>query len=230
MTPTTSAFQDRIYDIEALADGSLLVAGIFPGIATSTTPQIARYKDGEWLDFANGLGSGTALAVSASESGEVAIGGTFYENGNGAVSAYLATLQLPCPASVVSSNANCVGGGPIMTVTSMPFVGGPFGSRTQLGAGDDFAFLIYGLAAANLSLQSVLPYAVPGCVIGAAPDVVVLQVPSNGEVTADLVLPSHAALVGAEFWHQVVALDFSPSGPPLGASASNTVAVTVGLF
>lgn len=233
IAPNTDPTPARIRDIEVLADGSWLVAGRFANLGANTSSHIARYKDGAFQGFANGLGIGFALAVSASDAGEVAIGGTFYQNGEGyqngagGVSAYLATLRLPCPASVLESDSNCAGGGPSIVVEALPFVGSPFLSRTQLGAGDDFGVLVYGLSATNLSLQSVLPYAVAGCTVGAAPDVLELQVPSNGEVVADLVLPSVPALVGAQFWHQVIALDFSPAP---SASASNTLALTVGLF
>ena len=85
---------------------------------------------------------------------------------------------------------------------------------------------ITGFAGHSLPLSAVFPGALPGCVLRVRPDFVDLRITSNGSASLQIGVPEVVALVGVEFWHQMVAMEVGTAV----VTATNGLGMRVGRF
>jgi hypothetical protein len=87
-----------------------------------------------------------------------------------------------------------------------------------------------GLAPLGLPLAQVLPQGQPGCVLWLTPDLLTTMLATNGTAAATLAIPSTAAPIGQTFGEQWAPLELG-AGPTLpSATATNALALTIGVF
>ena len=81
-----------------------------------------------------------------------------------------------------------------------------------------------------MPLASLLPQGVPGCGLGAAPDVLVATMPVLGAPTIPIAVPNTVALAGFARHEQTVSLELDAAANITAIRSSNTLLRTAGSF
>jgi hypothetical protein len=218
--------------LAALPDGDLVAIGDFTTAGGTAANRIARWDATTWQAVGAGL-DGSALAVHQRPLGELAVGGNFYTAG-GTTSARLARLTTPCAATATTSGAGCAssGGGNVLTTTDLPWLGGTFRATGTGMPTSAFVFAVSSTAAITpgLPLATVLPQALPGCLLHVSPDIVEAQFVLGGVASSQVPLPNTPALAGAVFFHQLVPFEVDALLNIVAISTTNALQLTIGSF
>ena len=220
------------YDVTSLVtlpDGDVLAGGNFDLAGGLPVGYFARWNGSSWAAVDGGLAAGTVDGMVLRRNGEVvAVGGFDLAGGN--PSPDVAILQSTCPAAAISSGSGCTGsGGPnVLTATTLPWTGSTFRATATGMPAQGFGVVVFGFAAANVPLVSLLPPAIPGCALLATPDVLLAQVLAGPVLATALPVPDSMALAGITLFEQVVALATDALGTMTQATSTNGLQFTVG--
>lgn len=66
--------------LHVLADGSVVVGGLFTSAGALAANRIARWDGANWSTFGNGMSSGVVLALTTDRSGQLIAGGDYFTN------------------------------------------------------------------------------------------------------------------------------------------------------
>ena len=144
------------------------------------------------------------------------------------VSTFVATLSSPCPAGVTQLGASC--GGTSLQAVTAPWAGAGYTSRGLGFAPNALVLAVTGLAPTSVSLPSLLPQALPGCQLSAAPDVLSLLANNGGEATFTFLLPNDPTIAGQTFDQQFIAFELDASLAITSIASTNGLQATVGAF
>ena len=223
-SPLTSGLNSPIRALEFLPDGDLLAVGGFlwggswPNLVA--LDHVARWNGTDWASVDGGLPTEMWCAARL-PNGDVFVGGdqTFRR------------LRTPCPASVTSQGAGCVGTGGLneLKATSLPWAGATFAAEATGMPTQALVLSVYGFAQLSLPMASVLP-SLPGCTIQMTPDLTEVRLPASGVVTTSVAIPPVASLAGQSFHHYVVPFELNPLLQITQVTSSNALTATIGAF
>lgn len=224
-----------MHAIVALPDGGVVVAGrgaqapLVPG----SYDLAVRLRDGAWSGMRVGHWSISSTpdlvcALAMAPSGEVVVGGEFHRVGN-VVNGNFATLSPSCPANAVAYGSGCAGsnGLDLLTATSLPWIGASYRAHGEGLPPLGFCASVFGFTSVSLPLQPLLPQALPGCTLLAAPDLFDLQL-TTGALDVATPIPATLAIVGLPLHHQLVTIELGPAGQFVAVTSSNGLALTIG--
>ncbi|MCB9880128.1 MAG: hypothetical protein H6835_21245, partial [Planctomycetes bacterium] len=126
---------------------------------------------------------------------------------------------------------NCVGGAGPLTATAdeLPWLGATFRASTNGFAIGALGVAVVGLTSPNTPLSALHPSGLPGCALLASGEATTLVVPTAGRASVQFVIPRDTALVGVQFFHQMLQAEFV-GGAMQSLSSSNALHLTVGVF
>ena len=227
--PFGSGLGGLVETLLPLANGDLVVGGSFNSAGGSPASGLARWNGAAWAPLGPGLGQVFDLAMAAN--GDVVVAGSFVGLGTDAAQS-VARFTTTCLATAVASGAGCAGSGGTNTLVaqSLPWLGSTFRSVANGLAASSLAVHVLGASPASVPLPAVLPQASAGCVLQASPDVLAVVPTSAGTAAITLPLPNVPGLLGLVLHQQVVALEFDAFANVVGASAGNTLLLTLGSF
>lgn len=222
--------------IESAPNGDLIVAGAMQ--SGSELHALARWDGSAWHVGDSRIGDITttpaphALALAIAPDGGVHFGGAFWFTGNYRPTPYLAQIASTCPALALQSGAGCSGSaGPVaLRSAALPWLGA---THTALAAGvptNSLALVGFGLQSIALPLGSLLAQGGAGCTLLVSPDLLMLQVPTNGVVMTSLAIPDVATLIGLMVGEQVLVAELDAAGALTSVVSSNALALTIGVF
>ncbi len=214
-----------------LPDGDLIVVGAFDhafdASGTKVVDGIARWDGQQWSAVAS-AGQHNVQAIVRDHEDRITFAG--YITLGGSTQNRLATLASTCPALATPSGPGCAGSSSAVTLAAetRPWLSSVYAARASGLSPAAVGLDVIGLAPASLPLATVLP-AGPSCFLYTTADLLGLLLPTGGEVTTQLAIPDSAALVGATFHQQVLALELGGTGLE-EVSASNALLLTAGVF
>jgi hypothetical protein len=219
----------RLDVLRPLPGGQFLLAGLFTGIHGMPATNLARWNGQGWSTPPGP--DGWVRSVAPRADGRLVFGGEWKHVG-GAVSPYFAELVPPCSATSVLAGAGCVGsGGPnVLTVESLPWLGGTCRTRATGMPANGLAVASVGFAPAAIYLPAVLAQGVVGCTQWSTLELLELLVPTAGSVVTNLAIPNQPALVGASFYRQVAGLEFDAFGAFVAITTTNALQLTIGTY
>ncbi|HEX6943543.1 MAG TPA: hypothetical protein VF128_11490 [Gemmatimonadaceae bacterium] len=233
-SPSPAFFRPNadVYALLALPDGDLVAGGSMwtywvPPFDINTT--LARLSGMNWSSLgARGLG---VWAIAQRPNGTLVAGGDFHLDSL-TVSANLAQLVTPCPATSSSYGAGCSGSGGsnALVATDLPWLGGTYRGLATGMPFLGFAVVVTGLAPLALPIAAILPQGLPGCSALVTPDVLELTIPSAGRVVTQLGIPDAVSLIGAQFRQQVVPFETNAVGAVTAITSTNALLLTIGSF
>ena len=212
-----------------LANGDLLVGGSFSTAGGLPATGLARWNGAAWAPL--GPGSPQVLDLAMAQNGDLLVAGAFGSVGADAAQS-VALITTTCPATAVASGAACTGSGGTnaLFAQSLPWLGSTFRSVANGLAASSLAVHVLGASPVSVPLPAVLPQASAGCVLQASPDALAVLPTNLGIATITLPLPNQSGLLGLVLHQQVVALELDAFANLVGASASNTLVLTLGSF
>ncbi|MFO1078810.1 MAG: hypothetical protein U1E73_13895 [Planctomycetota bacterium] len=226
--PIGLGFDLRANAVLVLPNGHLVAGGDFLLADNATARHVAYWNGSAWSEPAGAGVDAPVYALGQWPNGEVLIGGDFTHVGG--FNAYgLATLRSTCmPATAPLANS-CQGTVPIvLAATSLPFVGGTFGSRATGFVPGALGVALVGLTSPAVSLGTVFPMATPGCKLLASPDSILLVLPQNGVATWQFAIPGSTAFLGLRLYNQFLQLTISSQGDLTSVESSNALALVLG--
>lgn len=217
-----------IYSIAAHDNGDVFVGGqtfsiSFGPFGSWSTPLLrVRGSTTSPIDVVGAEVRGLAVGD------DLAMVGSFQLVGD-AVSAGVARLHTPCPATATSFGASCAGhnGQLSLQAPAAAWVGGTLRLEAGTFGPSALGVLVIGAASFTVPLDTVFADAAPGCLASVQPDAVVFLSPVGGVVNATAAIPATPTLVGAVFYAQAGQLE---SLPAPRTSSSNALELTIGLF
>jgi hypothetical protein len=211
------------------ANGDLVIGGSFTNYDNQPLLGIARWNGGTWSGF--GTAAAWAPDLALAPNGDIAVGGGAAEPG-GIHSWHLARLSTTCPATVTPLGTGCTGAGgsPVLTATSLPWLGATFRSRATGLPPSSFAIEVLGYTSLSVPLAAILPQGVAGCMLTTAPDLLLLHLPNAGTIETALPLAPSIAFAGFVLHQQVVALSLGPTFDIVALTSSNSLQLTEGWF
>jgi hypothetical protein len=212
--------------ITALPNGDLVVGGSFATAGGNPAGSLARWDGASWSNLGNLAPTGLAdLLPQWLDSGSLVVGGTFAGLG-GVVSAHLAEMAAPCPATANTYGSGCV---PWPLVASRPWSGSDWTlSCTGMPNGTMIAELL-GLAPAQLPLSSYFGNAGAGCQLLLHADAVEFAIAADGYRAVHTIPPS-PTLVGTQFSAQLLLAGAGVVGPALATGSTVALRCTIGEF
>jgi len=213
----------------ALPDGDVLIGSRTVG-ATAAGQRFARWDGTAW-NLLGGLSTGVVSRLRWLDDGRVLATGTFTRLLDVSTAGY-GELASTCAAAAANQGAGCAGsGGPNqLTATSLPWIDATYTSVATGLPTTSLAVEVYGLGTTALALDSVLPEALPGCVLTATPDLLRLHVPQAGTVSMALAIPNTPSFVGSTWYQQVVPFGVDSQGAIVEITASNSLQLSLGAF
>jgi hypothetical protein len=208
-----------------LPDGDLVAVGRnFNGSGNSS---VSRWNGASWVSLGNGGDVEDALFLPH---GELVLAGTIVTPTPTA--GPISRLAASCAPAVVSYGNSCSGSaGPVtLQATSAPWLHTDFRSRAVGLPPNALAVGVYGFSQIAVPLDSVHPMGVPGCLVLVADQILIQFLVGSGYVDAVVAIPNDQALVGAQFYHQVVPVELAALGSITAITSSNALAATVGVF
>lgn len=220
----------------AMLPGGDLVAGSGANVvAGMLISQIERWNGASWTTLGSGFtgpfGHLTFVrALALLPNGNLLAGGDFTA-ANGAISPYLAQITTTCPATAQPAGAGCgVGTAPVLTATALPWLGSTCRTRGTGLPTSALVAAVTGLTPWSLALTSMVPQALPGCVLHVTPDAIVIGTAANGAFDFAFGVPNTAAFVGITLFHQMVVQELGAQQQLLAMTASNALQLTLGAF
>ena len=232
--PLGAGVDGTVHALRTLPDGDVLATGDFTSAGGAPASRIARWNGSSWAPVGPGLAGGAStvrgLALAQLAGGDVLVGGSFTSAG-GQGSTLVARLTPQCPAAASAYGVGCVGSAGPMTLASvaLPFVGGTFRGTANGLPATSFAIELFGFAPLATPLN-LIPQGVTGCSLLASPDVWLADLPAAGVASTQLGIPDSLALVGAQLFHQVVAIELDAASAIIAITSSNGLELTIGAF
>ncbi|MBL8900318.1 MAG: hypothetical protein JNM84_21985 [Planctomycetes bacterium] len=219
-----------VRSIEALPDGGFAIAGEFAtrgGIPPHTG--LARWSGSTW-DAVVGPVNGVVRDLLW-KGDHLELGGQFANLGSYSAASY-ARLYTNCPAAQATIGAGCAssGGANLLSVTSLPWVGGTYRARATGLPTNGFAISLIGLSTVSIPLDAVLLEGRSGCTWHVAMDFLFALPTTAGTAEISAPLPLSYDLVGGQFYHQMLPVELTPGGALLELTATNAERLTIGLF
>ena len=216
--------------IQVLPDGDLLVGGDFETANGVPAPGVARWDGTVWSAVDGGV-DGKVLAVAQRSNGELFVGGNFATAGAES-SAHLARLVTNSPGTAVPVGAGCSTSIGLLQLgaTQLPWLGSTYRAASAPVAANSIGIDVYGLTATQQPLSALLPVAGIGCELLVTPDYTGLLTPTNGVMGSTFVMPNAPALIGAQFFHQMLVAEVNPAAVITLLAGSNALVATVGIF
>jgi hypothetical protein len=226
ITPSGSG----VRSIEALPDGGFAIAGEFTtrgGIPPHAG--LARWNGSTWEAV---VGPANGIVRDLLWNGDhLELGGQFTNLGPYGAASY-ARLYTNCPASDTTIGAGCAssGGANLLSVTSLPWVGGTYRARATGLPTNGFAVSLIGLSTLSIPLDAVLLEGVPGCTWHVAMDFPFAVPTTGGSAEIAAPLPLSYDLVGGSFYHQMLPVELTPGGALQAITATNAQRLVIGMF
>lgn len=214
-----------------MPSGDLLVGGLFTTAGGASSNRIARWNGTTWSTFGTGFDAGVQELLLAPNGSVVAAGD--FAIANGAAASRLAAIGSSCAPTVVDLGGGCTGsGGPnVLTATELPLVGGEFRSLATGMPSSGAIVLAIGFTLTSTPLNSILPYALPGCTGTHTAEIqVFLPAAPSGQFEAGFPITNTPTLVGAWFAIQVAPIELDVNFDPITLTSTNGLQVTVGTF
>jgi hypothetical protein len=226
--------------LTVLPNGDLVAGGQFTSAGGwfASASNIARWNGTSWSALGSGISGpippsvhARVVALTTLPNGDLVAGGGFNIAG-GFPSAYVAQLTTTCPATTASFGAGCTGSaGPnVLTATSLPWTGSTFNAVATGMPAISLALSALGFSTASVPLSAILPQGVAGCTLFVSPDLLVLHVPSAGNVTTQIAIPNSVALAGQILHQQVLPIEFDAVGNIVALTSTNALTLTIGAF
>lgn len=225
-----NGFQDRVWSLATLPDGTLVAGGEFADAGGLPANGIARWNGNAWSAIGSGL-NGAPEAFGVLPDGRLAMAGTFAIAG-GAAAGNVALVTPTCPATAVPSGVGCAGsGGPmVLEATALPWLGGTFRSLCSGMAANSLAASLIGLGPQNTPLSALHPAAGATCQWLASADAATLLLPFAGLARQQFALPANPGLVGVTLYHQVLQVEIGQGGALTWLGGSNALVLTTGTY
>jgi hypothetical protein len=154
----------------------------------------------------------------------------FVPGGGGLQLAAFAVHDVTASASTFAPGCPSSGGSNTFTAATLPRPGTTF---QALGTGLPTNALVVAVTSVSplpaLPLASVFATGVPGCALVVAPDILDVQITTNGTAQTSLPLPNDPAIVGAVFYQQLVPIEVDASWQWLAVTATDALRLVVGL-
>ena len=216
--------------VQRMPNGDLIVGGYFTTAGGVAAMRLARWDGVAWSPVAAGPNDAIRV-ITPMANGDLLAGGNFTSVGALAVGR-VARLTTSCPAAAAAYGVACSGSAGLneLTATTLPWIGADFHARTTGLPANALAVGAFAAAQLSLPLPQVHPLGAPGCVL-LVTDEILLQFPiNNGGVHTSIAIPDSMALVGANFYHQVVVVELHAVGAKSALTSSNALALTIGAF
>lgn len=203
-----------------LANGQFVAAGSFTGVGTG----VVSWTGGNWKMLAATSGE-SVKAIGASGYGDLFLRGGF-DTVNELVANGYSRAIAPCPATTTVFGTGCAGSNGQVTLTTLD----------RAWAGTTVDLTTAGATSSSLVLQVLgftettvaLPFGAAGCTLDVAPDVIELLLPTAGEASLALSIPSAPSLVGMKISAQGVVLELSASLAIQQSASSNGLRLRIG--
>ncbi len=169
-------------------------------------------------------------AITRSASGEIVVAGWFAKVGT-TVSANVARLTTPCPASATPYGSGCTGSGGVnsLVARTLPWDSSTLRTRASGMPAQGVALVLFGFTQVSVPLAALLAEGAPGCDLLTTPDIVFAALPVGGVLDTDIFLAPSPSLVGVTFFHQVVPFQGFGVGP-LVITSTNGLALVGGSY
>jgi hypothetical protein len=214
--------------------GSAVASGIQGVVALPGSNLLVRYAQFVWRlpgNFPVGTCNFATRGMALAANGDVLLAGDFDIIG-GVTSVGVARWATPCPASVQTLGSGCAGpnGTTTLVAENLPWAGSTFRTRGTGLPSPAFVFSLRSVTTLGpLPLATVLPMALPGCVLAVPADLLDVQVLSAGSTVVSTVsLPATTAIVGLALYEQLVGVQVDGALAFVAATSSNTVRAVVG--
>lgn len=219
-----------VHGLAVLPGGDLIAAGDFLHSGAQALDRVARWDGTSWLPVDGGCDQPVLACVTATD-GSVHLGGDFLRAGSGA-SVRHARIVSTCPAGVVGYGAACTSSvGPMdLSTTAGPWTGGVFASACSGFAAGSLGAALLGFTSPALPLVQLHPAGVPGCLLLATDDAVLLALPAAGVARAEFPMPTDPAFVGFVLRHQMLQLELGAGGAITRIAGSQGLALTIGAY
>ena len=210
-----------------MPNGDLIAAGAFNAVPPLNAAGIARFDGTSWHDIDGGLSGGLVVDLAQSDAGELFACGSF-ESAGGNASMGLARARTPCPASVVTFGAGCIGSAGAMQLApgSQPWLGSTVSATASGFSQQSLGVHVIGVPV----LPTSLPLSPPGCTLQVSPLQTDLVVPGGGSAQASFLIPNDPNLVGIVLRTQVVAVELDANGNLQQLTSTNALQMTIGTF
>ncbi|MCC7065414.1 MAG: hypothetical protein IT456_21580 [Planctomycetes bacterium] len=223
-----------VYSLLTLPNGEVLAGGErSPGLPIGLLGMgyLVRGSGGGWTAIPEGPADGPVRAMSSTADGEVVVGGFFTALG-GAPSPRVGWLRTTCRALAVQHAAGCPssGGNNALRALNLPWSGSTFRAEGTGLPASALVFSVTGFGWRQLPLASVLSVGQPGCDLRPTSDLVRLYLSQGGAVTTELVLPNTSAFAGVVLYHQLMPWELDAGGAVVAATATDSLALTIGHF
>jgi WD40 repeat protein len=225
-----NGFQDRVWALAALPDGTLVAGGEFATAGGAPATGIARWDGSNWSAIGSGL-NGSPEAFGVLPDGRLAMAGAFSLAG-GAAACNIALVTSTCPALAITSGTGCAGaGGPmVLAATTLPWLAGTFRNHCSGMAANSLAASLIGLFPQNSPLSALHPAAGAACMLLASADSATLLLPVAGAVSHQFALPLDPALAGVTLYNQVLQIELGTGGGITWLGGSNALVLTTGTY
>ena len=202
-----------------LPNGDLITCNLWP-------QRYERFDGTNWHPFSLGP-LGNASVFHMRKDGRLTAGNAWFVADQ---SSAFVELAPECPATAVAYGADCIGAGTAsLEVDTLPWLGATF-AATSHPTNPQLVLAVSGFAPLQLPLAALTPLALPGCAALVLPERLDTIVGTAGRARAQLPIPNSAAIVGADFFHQHLWLDFGPGNQLLTVRSSNALALRVGTW
>ncbi|MGE3173838.1 MAG: WD40 repeat domain-containing protein [Planctomycetota bacterium] len=229
-TPVGTGPSEAPGSLAVLPGGDVLAGGAFA--LPDGSRGLMRFSGATWTAVDGGTDD-LVRDVAVARDGSIVVVGEFAIL-DGLVSAGIARLASPCPATAVRFGIGCAGSaGPLsLTADSLPWLGATFASTTSGFAPGTIAVWQLGLSTANAPLSLLHPAAGPGCTQWIDPDLLsyLLPLPTGGAASAGVFVPNDPAFVGLVFHHTVAAVEFSPALAITRIAATDALTLAIGSY
>ena len=214
-----------VQSIVVLPDGDLVVGPLVD--ASNPARALERWNGASWSAL-GGAVDATVHALALAANGDLLLAGDFAV-ANGAPRGRFARITTSCPATVSSFAPGCNGTPIPFVARTLPWLGGTCRVAASNLQPDAMAVLVFGSSTTSVALSPLFGAASDlGCRLLVAPDVLLVQLPSNGCVQAEYAIPDQPALLGVVVHHQAVVFQ-NVSGVP-NVLSSNGLALQIGSF
>lgn len=213
-----------------MPSGDLLVGGLFTTAGGASSNRIARWDGTAWSTFGTGFDAGVQDLLLAPNGSVVAAGD--FASANGTAAARIAAIGSSCAPTVIDLGGGCTGsGGPnVLTATKLPLVGGEFRGLATGMPSSGTIVLALGFALASVPLDTLFPFALPGCTVTHTAEIQFFLPPSPGQLVVALSIPNTPTLVGAWFAVQVAPVELDVNFNPITLTSTNGLQLTLGTF
>lgn len=210
----------RTSDAMSLPNGDILLAGSFLGVAGAPAPGLARQTASGWQGLVDVTTPNNYQVLMRASGDLLAVG-----SAAGADAYYgLGRLTSSCASTNQQIGAGCLPGS--MVTTRGAWLGGTLEVTAGGLPEPGIALGVIGFSTVAVQLDTILPEALPGCMLRVEPALIDAQLVQSARVTTAAAIPAAPALLGSNLMLQFVTLH----GSPLQVATTDALQVTAGAF